>query len=303
MPRDDLYEEYWALLVAAAERIGIPIRDAHLLRLHSNALFALPSAGLVIRIATNPAAVPRVTAAVGVTRWLAAGGFPCVIPADIGEQPLIVDGRAVSVWGYIPPSAGLPPSAADLGRLLHRLHDQPALPQPPPALSDPFDSVAAAIDQAPEALSRQDHEWLTERIGHLGELWQKMDFPHLPGLIHGDAHPGNLLRTPAGEVILCDWDHVAIGPREWDLAQIYYTQRRFGRPPEPDIESFTEAYGWNPRRWPGLASMIAIREITGLSPYIRTAAAKPFSGRELASRLSSLRRGDITARWNTPPNE
>ena len=58
MHRDDLYGEYWALLVAAAARIGIPLRDAHLLRLHSNALFALPSAGLVIRIATNPAAVP-----------------------------------------------------------------------------------------------------------------------------------------------------------------------------------------------------------------------------------------------------
>ena len=34
---------------------------------------------------------------------------------------------------------------------------------------------------APHALSRQDHEWLTERIGHLGQLWQNMDFPHLPG--------------------------------------------------------------------------------------------------------------------------
>jgi hypothetical protein len=72
MPREDLYEEYWALLVAAAERIGIPIPDAHLLRLNSNALFVVPSARLVIRIATNPGALPRVTAAVVVTRWLAA---------------------------------------------------------------------------------------------------------------------------------------------------------------------------------------------------------------------------------------
>ncbi len=130
-----------------------------------------------------------------------------------------------------------------------------------------------------------------------------MNFPHLPGLIHGDGHPGNLLRTPGGEVVLGDWDQVAIGPREWDLAQIYYTKRRFGRPPESDIGSFTEAYGWDPRRWPGLTSMIAIREITGLSPYIRTATTRAFSGRELASRLSSLRRDEITARWKTPPSE
>jgi hypothetical protein len=111
------------------------------------------------------------------------------------------------------------------------------------------------------------------------------------------------MRTPDGAIILGDWDHVAIGPREWDLAQIYYTQRRFGRPPETDLDRFAEAYEWEPRCWPGLPTMIATREITGLSSYIRTAATKPFSHRELGRRLDSLRAGDSTARWNTPPAE
>jgi hypothetical protein len=48
---------------------------------------------------------------------------------------------------------------------------------------------------------------------------------------------------------------------------------------------------------------VAIREITGLSPYIRTAQTKLFSGQQLAYRLRTLQAGDTTARWETPPAE
>jgi thiamine kinase-like enzyme len=56
-----------------------------------------------------------------------------------------------------------------------------------------------------------------------------MNFAVPAGLIHGDAHGGNLMRAESGEIILGDWDHVADGPREWDLIQIHYIRRRFGR--------------------------------------------------------------------------
>jgi aminoglycoside phosphotransferase (APT) family kinase protein len=133
--------------------------------------------------------------------------------------------------------------------------------------------------------------------------WDALAFPHRPGLIHGDAHPGNLLRTPAGGVLLGDWDHVAVGPREWDLVQIHDTRRRFGRPGAGEVDRFTAAYGQDVRGRPGLATLLAIREVTGLSPYLRTAAARPFSAAELAHRLDTLRRGDTggtPARWNPP---
>jgi len=76
MPRSSAYDQARAVLDGAAARLGVPVHDARLLRLHSNASFALPSAGLVIRIATNPAALDRVTASIAVTRWLADQGFP-----------------------------------------------------------------------------------------------------------------------------------------------------------------------------------------------------------------------------------
>ncbi len=298
-----LDEMVHAILVAIGRRIQVPVDDARLLRLHSNAIFALPSAGLLVRIATNPDAFAGVQAAVAVTRWLAGRGFPCVVPADIGEQPLVERDRVVSIWRYVPTPPGPPATGSDLGRLLRVLHAQPWPPHPLGQLSDPFDSVANAIIGTPRAMSDAHRSWLSDRIIELRELWSAMDFPHPRGLIHGDAHPNNLMRTLSGGIVLGDWDHVAVGPREWDLVQIHYTRRRFGRPSEEDIEGFTRAYGWDIRGWPGLDTLIAVREITGLSPYIRTARTRAFACLELAHRLDILQHQDTLARWTSPPPE
>jgi aminoglycoside phosphotransferase (APT) family kinase protein len=300
---DPLHETAHAILAAIGRRIQVPVGDARLLRLHSNAIFVLPSAGLLVRIATNPAALTGVRAAVAVTRWLAARGFPCVVPADIDDQPLVERDRAVSIWRYVPTVPDPPATGSDLGRLLRVLHAEPLPPHPPGQLDDPFDSVANAIEEAPEAMSDIDRSWLSDRIAELRELWPTIEFPHPLGLIHGDAHPNNLMRMSSGGIILGDWDHVAVGPREWDLLQIHYTRRRFGRPSEKDIEGFTTAYGWDIRGWPGLDTLIAVRELTGLSPYIRTAPTKTPARQELAHRLGTLRRQDTMARWTSPPPE
>src|SRR6266508_3866509 len=229
-----------SILVAVGRRIGVPVRDARLLRLHSNAILALPSAGLLVRIATNPDALASVRAAVAVTRWLAARGFPC---------------------------------------------------------------VANAIEERPDAMSDAQRRWLRGRIAELREQWPALALPRPPGLIHGDAHPNNLMRSASGGILLGDWDHVAVGPREWDLAQVHYTRRRFGRPSKEDIEGFTSAYGWDIRTWTGLETMIAVREVTGLSAYIRTAATKASAHQELAQRLETLQCHDTAARWASPPPE
>lgn len=300
---DDLYNEVTAILAEVSARIHTSVRDARLLRLHSNAIFLLPSAHLVIRIATNPEALHRVAASVAVTRWLAARGFPCVVPADIEGQPLVVRDRAVSVWRYVPTVAEPAATGAELGHLLSVLHAQPPPPRLPGRLDDPFASVTSAITNTPDALSESHRSWLHERIAQLREAWRTMAFPHSAGLVHADAHPNNLMRASSGEVVLGDWDHVATGPREWDLMQIHYTRRRFGRPPDEEVEGFTAAYGWDVRKWAGLDTLIAVREITGLSSYIRTAPTKGSSRRELAYRVDSLRHGDTTVRWEPPRPE
>ncbi|MGH3344547.1 MAG: aminoglycoside phosphotransferase family protein [Carbonactinosporaceae bacterium] len=297
----DLYRQAYAILAAVGRRIGTPVDDALLLWAHSNTIFALPSVRLLVRIATNPEALPRVRASVDVTRWLAARGFPCVVPADILDQPFVEQGRVISVWCYLPTVAEPSPSGADLGRLLRVLHSQPPPDPPVDRFGDPFASVSEAVNEIPDAVSTHHRRWLVDRIAELREAWYATDFVQDPGLIHGDAHTNNLMRTESGKVILGDWDHVALGPREWDLAQVHYTHRRFGRPAAADLAGFSEAYGWDVRGWPGLDFMVTVREITGLSAYIRTVPTKAFSRHELVRRLDTLRRRDDDARWDSPP--
>jgi aminoglycoside phosphotransferase (APT) family kinase protein len=299
----DLYVELRAVLAAVGRRIDLEVEHARLLHLHSNAIFALPAAGLLVRVATDPDVFDRVAASLRVTRWLAAAGFPCVVPAEIAGQPFVEGGRVVSIWRYVPTVPEPRPTAAELGQLLRTLHDQPALPEPPGRFTDPMAGMAVAIDKYADVLTPAQRRWLTSRISQLRAAWHPLEFPHQPGLIHGDAHPGNLMRTPTGHTILGDWDHVAIGPREWDLAQIHYTRRRFGRPTDDEIDRFVASYGWDLRGWPGLPTLVAIREISGLSPYLRTAKSKPFSARELAHRLETLQRQDTTTLWKAPSAE
>jgi aminoglycoside phosphotransferase (APT) family kinase protein len=298
MNRDSLHGKDGAVLNAAASRLGVPVDDARLLRLHGNASYALPSAGLVIRIAPTAQVLAPVTASIAVTRWLADSGFPCTIPADIDDQPFVIAGRVVSAWRYLVTADTPAPTSAEMGSILRELHAQGDPPRPLPSLGDPLASVTAVISEAPDAMSTASQSWLLDQIIQLRRQWHALDFPRPAGLIHGDAHIGNLLRAASGQAVLGDWDHVATGPREWDLAQIHYMDRRFGRAGPNGIDAFAAAYGWDIRTWPaGLDTLIAIREIWGLRPYIRAARDRPSYRQQLAYRLHTLQSGDTQAQW------
>jgi len=297
MDRDSIYGETRAALDAAAARLDVSVHDARLLRLHGNATYALPSAGLVIRIATNPRVLEPITASIAVTRWLAGRGFRCTVPADIDDQPFEVAGYVVTAWRYLPTADTPAPTSAEMGDILRELHAQGDPAYPLPSLDDPLASIIETIDESPDAMSPARQSWLQERITALRRQWFALDFPRAAGLIHGDAHIGNLMRAASGQAVLGDWDHVGTGPREWDLAQIHYMDRRFDRAGENGIDAFAAAYGWDIRTWPGLDTLIAIREIWGLRPYIRTARDRPDYSQQLAYRLDTLQSGDTQALW------
>jgi aminoglycoside phosphotransferase (APT) family kinase protein len=298
---DGFRRQFDAVLADVCRQIGVSASGSQLLHLHSNAVFALPAASLVVRISANQAAFTRITASLKVTAWLAAEGFPCTVPASISGQPFTISGKVASIWHYVQQATGLPASASDLARLLRDLHSRPLPPFPPESFTDPLDGVTTALQSAPpDALPREQRDWLASQIEKLRSAWAALLFPRSLALIHGDAHPGNLIRAKDGAILLGDWDHVAVGPPEWDVAQIYYTSKRLGYPPSADVDGFAITYGWDPRDWPGLDTLVAIREVSGLSTYIRNAPAQPFARRELAMRISTLQASDHSARWNRP---
>ncbi|GAA2613757.1 aminoglycoside phosphotransferase family protein [Actinomadura fulvescens] len=287
------------ILEQLAELHHIDVSGAHLLHQHSNTAIALPSSGLLVRIAGNPDALEAVTASVAVTRWLAARRYPCVAPADI--EPFISAGRVVSLWQLIDVADGPPGNGAELGRLLRQLHDQPKPPFPLATLDDPLRSVARAVDNAAHGLADDDRHWLRHRINQLRQQWTRLT-PALPtGLIHGDAHSNNIIRNHSGTALLGDWDHTALGPREWDLIQPHYMKRRFNRHTEQEIADFTTTYGWDVRTWDGFPLLIEIREISGLSPYIRKSNQDEWARDEVTHRLQTLKDADTSTHWHSPP--
>ncbi|WP_405086578.1 phosphotransferase enzyme family protein [Microbispora sp. NBC_01389] len=321
MERPSLAEEAFEVLREVCARIGVDARGAQLMRLRSNAVFKLranapgwdragdgragggraggrargqTSGEMVVRIATAPDALTRLPVVLAVARWLADRGFPTVRPVDeIPGQPIVHEGRAVTFWRYVP-SRGRP-TTRQLGGVLRSLHREPVPPMGLRTLTDPLAEVRHAVEQRAEVLTPGQRSWLSDRIEELTGRWRDLD-TGAPVLLHGDAWIDNLLRCQDGHVVLCDWDGVAVGPREWDLVHTYHGQRRFGLSTD-DVDGFAHAYGSDLRQWPGYGTLMEVRDMYAVGIHIRNAAGDPFSRQELPRRLDSLTRGDGQARW------
>jgi Phosphotransferase enzyme family len=135
-------------LRSSTGRCGLDLRGARLIRIFATAVYHLPAADAVARIApiASPDKAAHLVTSVKITRWLADIGFPTVEPLPV-DQPVVSGGYAVTFWRYLP-QGGPTPSAADLGRLLRKLHqmDPPQLPLP---VYRPLVSVRQAIEVQP----------------------------------------------------------------------------------------------------------------------------------------------------------
>ena len=270
----------------AAGRCGLDARGARLIRLFATAVYHLPAAEAVARIApvTSPDTMTRLATSVQVTQWLAGIGFPTVEPLPV-DQPATSHGCAITFWRYLPQN-GPAPVPADLGGLLRRLHqlDSPvSLPGYRPLVS-----VGRAIESS-RAIDEDERIWLKEYCDQLLAAYGQLRFPLPPGMIHGDAYRGNLLRD-GRRVVLADWDAISTGPREIDLIPTLQAPR-FGLPKD-QRDAFIAAYGHDIRSWDGYPILRDIRELSTTSALLRDGHTNTAAQRELQIRLRSLRTGD-----------
>jgi hypothetical protein len=282
-------------LISACAETGMVAAGAQLLRMHSNTVFYLPGSNAVARINAGPDGARRVAASLNATQWLSRHEFPTVRPKV--DRAVVAESIVVSFWEY-EETVTADRSLIGLARLLRTLHAYQDVDLDLPAIGNPVRGTVQAVDDFPGVFDGDDRDWLSDEIRACERRWHAMQFVLPTRLIHGDAHPNNLLYTRRG-ILLGDWDHVGYGPPEWDLVQSIYFDRRFPAPGD-NLDAAACAYGWDLRTWPGVDALVGIREISGLGSYIRTAVSKPQARAELAYRIKTLREHDISAPWNSP---
>ncbi|MFD6757234.1 MULTISPECIES: phosphotransferase family protein [Micromonospora] len=282
----------------ACHLVGLDAGELRPVRFHSNAVFLLPRACIIVRVGRGADAVGRAARAVDVTRWLVSEGFPSVVPVSGIEQPVIVDGdqedeSPVTFWeqaDVVP--APEPVTGAELGRLLRWLHTL----RPPFVLPvfRPLDRLVAAV-KASSWLQASDRRWIDARAVELQHSLDTVEFRLGVGLVHGDAQLDNIISTRTGPLV-ADWDNAATAPREWDLVPAT-AEERFGGSPQL-LPQMLGAYGADPTTDPGWRILRDIYELRSVAAHIRRAPFSPPHAREAALRIASLRAGDRTVRWS-----
>ncbi|MER6846023.1 phosphotransferase enzyme family protein [Streptomyces platensis] len=281
-------------LVAACTSAGLSAHQAELLRLGENAIYALPREGVAVRVARSDTGdiEAKVAKELAVARWLRAQDFPGVGPRDDIPQPLRAEGRLVTFWEYIPPGRA-EPRLTDLAMLLRAFH---ALPEPGfvlPAL-DPFATMWRRLERA-HGVKKQDVDFLSEACARSEAAFHEVVAQHPTSLVHGDAHRGNLLGR-GDEVLLIDYEAVAVGPRSWDLLPTAIAVDRFALP-RPDYEAFCRSYGQDVTTSEDYEELRTVREL-GMTTWLMQNAQSGAAAEEFAVRMESLRKEDRERHWH-----
>jgi hypothetical protein len=148
--------------------------------------------------------------------------------------------------------------------------------------------IVAAIESS-RAIDEDERIWLKEHCEQLLAAYGQLRFPLPPGMIHGDAYRGNLLRD-GRHVVLTDWDAVSTGPRKSTSSPP--SRRRGSDSPKDQRDAFIPAYGYDIRSWDGYPILRDIRELSTTSALLRDGHTNAAAQRELQIRLRSLRTGD-----------
>ncbi|MFH9662099.1 phosphotransferase enzyme family protein [Streptomyces sp. NPDC017248] len=276
-------------VLAAAKVLPGPAREARLLALGENAVFA--AGGLVAKVGRDAELLPRAARELAVAAWLAGADVPAVRAAE--PEPLLVDGHPVTVWHRLP-DAVRPAEPRDLAALLRLVHalDSPAFALP---ARDLLGGVERWLRLAGDAVDPEDAAYLRERRDGFAARAAALTPRLAPGPIHGDALLRNVHIGPDGPV-LTDLETFSADLREHDLVVMALSRDRYGLPAEA-YDSFTGAYGWDVREWDGCAVLRGARETASCAWVAQHAPSNPGALAEFRRRVASLRDGDETVRW------
>jgi Ser/Thr protein kinase RdoA (MazF antagonist) len=210
--------------VQVGRDLGLEVRRPRILSNDQNLLVHLSPSPVVARVATRiawsrPDPAAWLAREIAVAAHAAEHGGPVVPPTPIVHPgPHANDGFVMSLWTYVESEEGLA-SEAEVGEALARLHlslrDFPTgtLPERLPVHAQIENGLAAlergeVVDRHTLAALNALHDQMSAELAGISGT---------DGVLHGDAHPWNLLRTEAGWQWI-DMEETGFGPLEFDLA-------------------------------------------------------------------------------------
>ena len=280
-----------AAAARAAEQMAVVwgLGRPRLLRHGMNSLYAADGVVLRVGAATAPAATSQ--ALVG---WLLDAGVPTVPPVE--GLAADIDGLAVTGWQLVRETR----QAIDwhtVGRAVRLVHaldpaDVPlGYPTPCPTsfswwrfddmLADVADDVDATALAGLRAAVDRNRGW-QDRVAAERRL------------CHGDVHPGNVLTTAAGP-LLVDWDLMCVANPAWDHAMLASYAERWGGDAHT-YAAFCEGYGPPPVADMLVRQLGELRNVAATLMRVRAGRHDPAARAEAQHRLAYWR-GDSDAPW------
>lgn len=221
--------------VAVASGFGVRVRDPRVLSDGATLVVHLRPSPVVARVATGLARVRRdvgtwLEREVAVSRHLHDAGVPVQVPsAELPPGPHLHDGWWTTFWTFLDADGSRDATADECASMLPDLHAAMSgypggLPVLAPAVSDVPLGMAGMVGLR-HLLDDAEIADVRDRAADL------VGFAEDPGDtsvgLHGDVHPGNLLRTARGPVWIALTD-ACRGPAEWDVAQLAWLDRWSG---------------------------------------------------------------------------
>jgi len=218
-------DEDVAAAVACAHAVGLGLVEPEVLKLAHHTSVRLAPWPIVARVDSSgdvERILPFMRRELDVAQHLARANAPAVRPTIDPPPGPHVQGRcAITLWDYVehrPASEEADIVAA--GAALRDLHAALAdYPGELPTLTQATDVCERLLadPNAMAALDVRSRRFLSEQLDELSG-GPALDPAQFIGL-HGDAHAGNILVTPAGP-IWADLEAVRLGPLEWELTSL-----------------------------------------------------------------------------------
>ena len=249
--------------------------------------------GVLLRV-SRPSAPAEQAIALGTVLT----GLGLRVPTYLRDEPFIDGDDAVFAISTIEQTGSV--DWVEVGRMIARLHliERSDLPSgyPIPFCGDfPWWNFASLINEVGDQLDTTSRVAIEAAIARDLPLLNEQR-ERIAVVCHGDVHPGNVIQSAQGPVLL-DWDLLCCGPPAWDHAPLMTWTQRWGG--EPGIyEAFAEGYGRSLRDDPLAEAIAELRLVAATLMRVRAAKSNPSAVEETELRLRYWRGDPNAPQWN-----